>query len=114
MGRLVPGREAGHLYRGFPYHSFHRPPPEGKGFSDHFGNKADLRHPHNDIMRRSVGPPEQLVVPYLDSNAFGHKSFHSSPARVDSGKDEGERRWQQEDRRALVNGEYHHGKRLLT
>lgn len=108
VGRLVPGREAGHLYRGFPYHSFHRPPPEGKGFSDHFGNEADLRHPHNDIMRRSVGPPEQLVVPYLDSNAFGHKSFHSSPARVDSGKDEGERRWQQGDRRALVNGEYHH------
>lgn len=109
LARLMPGREAGHLYRGFPYHSFHHPPSEGKGFSDHY--EPDFRHPHSENMRRSTGgASERVGVPYLEPKTFGHKGFQHSAARIDSGKVDEEREWQQRDRNAIVNGDYHQDK----
>lgn len=107
---MAASREA-ELYRGFPFHPFHPPPPEGKGFGDRYGNGLDLRHLQPESMRRSAGgPSERLAVresPYLDSRPFGHESFPGNVPRIDRGG--GEREWQRRDRTPLVNGDYHHG-----
>ena len=112
---MAVGREADNLYRGFPFHPFHPPPPEAKGFGDRYGNELDLRHPQNESMRRSAGPPsDQLAVresPYLDSNPFGHEGFHSIVQRTDKFRGGGDMEWQRRDRMALVNGDYTHGMR---
>ena len=112
MARLPVSRESEHIYRGFPFHPFHPPLPDGKGFGDRYGNELDLRHLQAESMRRSAGEPsERLGVrksPYLDSRAFGHEAFHSSMPRMDRGN--GESEWRRRDRAALVNGDFHHGK----
>lgn len=109
MARIAAGREADHLYRGFPFHPFHHPPPDGKGFGDRYGNELDLRHLQPDTARRSsVGPSERPGLhdtPFLDSHPFTREGFHGNLPRVERGGG-GEREWQRRDLAALVNGEY--------
>lgn len=108
MARIAASREADHLYRGFPFHPFHHPPPDGKGFGDRYGNELDLRHLQPDTARRSsVGPSERPGLhdaPFLDSHPFTREGFHGNLPRVERGG--GEREWQRRDLAALVNGEY--------
>lgn len=109
LARMATSREADHLYRGFPFHPFHHPPPDGKGFGDRYGNELDLRHlqPDNGRRRSSVGPSERLGLhdaPFLDSHPFNREGFHGNLPRVERGGSE--REWQRRDMAALVNGEY--------
>ena len=96
------------MYRGFPFHPFHPPPPDGKGFGDRYGNELELRRLQPESMRRSAGGSSERQSlhesPHLDSRSFGHEGFHGNLPRVDR-----EREWQKRDRTALLNGDYHPG-----
>ncbi|XP_078367195.1 uncharacterized protein LOC144651177 isoform X2 [Oculina patagonica] len=109
LARMVAGREAEHLYRGFPFHPFHPPPPDGKGFGDRYGNELDLRHLHPESVRRPAGGPSERLgmreTPYLDSHPFSREVLHGNVQRVERAGI-GEREWQRRDRVALVNGDY--------
>lgn len=117
MARMVAGREAEHLYRGFPFHPFHPPPPDGKGFGDRYGNELDLRHLHPESVRRPAGGPSERLgmreAPYLDSHPFSREGFHGNVQRVERAGVV-EREWQRRDMAALVNGDYQPGECWLT
>lgn len=109
---MVAGRETEHLYRGFPFHPFHHPPPDGKGFGDRYGNELNLRHLHPESVRRSAGGPSERrgvrELPYLDSRPFGREGFHGNVQREER-PGIGEREWQRQERAVLVNGNYQPG-----
>lgn len=110
---MVANREADHLYRGFPFHPFHPPPADGKGFGDRYGNELDLRHLQPESVRRLAGGPSERLgvreMPFLDSQSFNRENFHGNVQRVERSTN-GEREWQRRDRVTLVNGDYQPGK----
>jgi len=111
LSRLAVSRDSEHLYRGFPFHPFHPPPPDGKGFGDRYGNELDLRHLHRESLRRPAGePPERpgMREPlYLDNHPFAREGFRGGIPRMDRGI--GDREWQRRERTPLLNGDYIHG-----